>query len=229
MTTTQAPIQMLYISRLMPDMRNRTARQLIGRPRSLYAVLLEAFQADAITHHQERGSDPRGLLFRIEQPTREIPASIIVQSLAEPDWSRLPGPRFLQPITGAETKCITPQPETGQALRFRIRANPTKSDPKTKTSNGKRGKVVGIVKEPEQQEWLLRKLSHAAQIDDIRMIDEGWRMADGTGGRRSNQIVSALFEGILIVKDPAELLRHMATGIGRARSQGYGLLSLARV
>ena len=77
-----------------------------------------------------------------------------------PDWSRLPAGYLREPA-------LSPKPldtlyaaiETGQTLRFRLRANPTKriSDRSQTEPERWRGKRVEIRSEKDQCDWLTRR------------------------------------------------------------------------
>lgn len=223
----------LHLSRLVPDMRSRRARSLIAAPGNLYGVLLEAF-AEPPPHHTGGGPDStpsRGLLFRIEPAGRDRPLTVLVQSPAPPDWQRFQfrcGDLF-DPDHQPETKPFSPVLRAGMELRFRLRANPTHARvqhglrPCGKRQGGKHLPVTG---EAEQREWLERKLGAVAELVDFRATDE--RDCHFRGRRDAKaRVRSVLYEGILRVLEPDDLLNLMATGVGRGRAFGFGLLSLA--
>lgn len=225
----------LWLSRLIPDLRSRHARWLMANPRCLYAAMLECF-GNTITHHSGTNphADPRGLLFRIEDSTRQSPSFILAQSTHEPDWTVLlqRAERVLLPERPPECVEFPRNWSAGQQMRFRLRANPTKSLPGRGLSPGvrARGRIVPLHGEEEQREWLRRKLHGAASIVDVMVRDEGnRRLAPGKDKGAGAHVVSVLYEGILSVENPARLSEIQESGIGRGRAFGYGMLSLPRL
>src|SRR3954468_2412135 len=79
---------MLYLSRLILNLRNQHARQDLADVHELHRTVLRAFPAapkpDAARQHF-------GILFRAEpMPDRPLAARVLVQSSYRPDWSHLP-------------------------------------------------------------------------------------------------------------------------------------------
>ena len=231
MTTATAT---LYLSRIVPDLRSRKARYMLGRPGQLYAGLLEAFAPHSIPHHDtatEAGVE-RGLLYRVEQSRSGPQTSILVQSNTEPDWLRFAGihPETLAPEHPPESKEFSPDLLRGDRLRFRLRANPTKSLPGKEIAPGKRsrGRVIAIQEEHAQLKWLEAKLEGALNMESARVIDEGRRCRIMPSNGQGTQLRSALFDGFGSVENPERLRHLLACGVGRGRAYGFGLLSLAR-
>ncbi len=235
--SVQQGSDVLYLSRLIPNLRSREARQKLGNPSALYGFLLQAFDGREFTHHKEKDQGlTRGLLFRAELPqARESSLNstvILIQSTEEPDWTFLKNtPDFLLQHCEPECKPFSFEPTIGNTYRFRLRGNPTFSKSSSaKLIDGKkpRGKVIPLVKEPDQRAWLERKLSPAATLYEYRIIPEG-TLTNKRADSQPAKFCSALFEGTLQVTD-AEKMRHLLChGIGRGRGLGFGLLSLARV
>jgi CRISPR system Cascade subunit CasE len=126
--------------------------------------------------------------------------------------------------------------QPGKKLLFRLRANPTRAiDTKTRAdgrkSNGKRVELRG---EEACMGWLHRKAQqHGFRVLACR-IDAGApdprRVNGKVEGQKNGEpitVASVLFDGILEVADEALLREALQTGIGRAKSYGQGLLSLA--
>ena len=113
----------------------------------------------------------------------------------------------------------------------RISAVDTKTRPDGTKSNGKRVELRG---EESCMGWLHRKAGqHGFRILACRM-DAGAPdprrvngKVEGHKGGSPITVASVLFDGILEVADAALFREALQTGIGRAKSYGLGLLSLA--
>lgn len=130
----------------------------------------------------------------------------------------------------------------GRRFRFRLRANP---------STSVAGKRIGILNEPEQAAWLLRKGlgtnenpgGHGFSIPEVQVFDP-FQPGPAAGsvpqvaitqgqflrGRKAKgqdlSVYTALFEGRLEVVDPDRFRQALAKGIGHGKALGLGLLSL---
>ncbi len=208
----------MFLSKLVPDLHERGVRRDLTNPYDLHRTLLRAFPDEA-------DGGPGRVLFRVELPRGE-PPFILVQSDKEPHWSRLP-PAY---ITERHTKALnTLAFLRGQRLLFRLQANPTKRAGKSATDPLWFGKRVGLGREEEQENWLVRKGEQAGFYvarQGFRVVPEGKVMARKAG--QNLQFHSVRFEGVLEVTDPRRFLKTLRDGIGSAKAFGFGLLSLAR-
>lgn len=135
---------------------------------------------------------------------------------------------------------------------FDLRANPVKTIPQRGTngetllrSNGKRknGKRVPLVKLEELRSWLIRKgkvrcrdkctgldipggfrIIEEERLEISPMVEAHFRKKEQTGYHGGVQ-----FRGILEVTDPERFIETYQSGIGSAKSFGFGLLLLAPV
>lgn len=112
-----------------------------------------------------------------------------------------------------------------QEYRFRLSANPVYS---IKQENGKRGKIVPHITIAQQEEWLKKKSEKIGfALGDFSIVRR-----DIKKFVRQNKYVTLSiveYEGVLKITD-AEIFRKTVTqGIGRAKSYGCGLLTLAKV
>ncbi len=166
-----APTVAIYLSRLVLDPRSRPVRKALGDNR-LYGVLLNAFESSAIGHHSGSAPRPRGLLWRVEPPEPHTPPRVLVQSIGEPDWDRLP-PGVIHASSTPETKPFAPVLSPGDRLRFRLRANPTVAAPGEQIAPGKhaRGdhrvaywKVIRDFEEPLREALSLGDTARFAEL-----------------------------------------------------------------
>lgn len=215
----------MYLSRLILNPRARRAQSEIAHPYELHRSLSRALGA-GLTAGSER------LLYRLEADLRGL-LVVLVQSQTEPDWSWLadPGARgyLLEGPDNPASKRFEPAFSPGQALAFRLRANPTRKLSGGRDSNGKR---VGLIREEEQLDWLRRKgeaggfqlLSVRARQDGLLPVVTLARVE----GRCTMSFLAVTFDGILRVLEPDPFRQTLERGIGSGKAMGFGLLSLAR-
>jgi CRISPR system Cascade subunit CasE len=159
----------VYLSRLILNARHRDVRRDLADCHQLHLTVMGGFPdlSDG-SDGQAAAGDARarlGVLFRLESHPRTGLVSVLVQSVAAPDWSRLPDGYLL------ETGGAPSNPDckgldaafaaigTGDELLFRLRANPTKRLPPATGTDGIRrdGKRVELRTEDEQVRWLGEK------------------------------------------------------------------------
>jgi CRISPR system Cascade subunit CasE len=184
-------------------------------------------------HHAARRD--LGVLYRVEQGSAGQ-LRVLLQSSTQPDFARLPQGYLETPPQSKPLDHIDSMLQSGRRLRFRLRANPTraidtKSRPDGTRNNGKRVELRG---EEACTGWLHRKAQqHGFRILACR-IDAGApdprRVNGKLEGKKDGSLItvaSVLFDGILEVADVALLREALQTGVGRGKSYGQGLLSLA--
>lgn len=236
----------LYLSRLVLDARERAARRDVANPYAMHQTLARVF-----AEHPD--APPPRFLWRLEPGGLFDPPTVLIQSTAVGDWSRLPS-RYGR----AESKPYDPARllQRGRELRFRLYANPTRAL-KAEGEPARRGRRVGIHDDDEALSWLdaqgrtrggftLCRLEHAT----LRPGDEFWFDADagtetnskapfdvqvrrtrwrfrkpGSDGWLTFDV--AQYEGRLSVIDPERLLHLIEQGVGRGKAFGLGLLSVA--
>ena len=220
----------MHLSRLLLNPRSREARRDLAGPYDLHRTLARVFpgaRAGRDGPNDERTAN-HGLLFRTEPDASSGPA-VLVQSLAEPDWSTLPG-GYARRIDGP--KPFHPALERGQRLQFRLQANPTV---KKKRDGKKHGARVPLVHDraPEGHpevtlgylDWLERKAQDAGFAVE-HVVDAPFQTSGGRT-KRDLTLFGVRFDGVLAVTDPDALTGAVRQGIGPAKGFGFGLLSLA--
>jgi CRISPR system Cascade subunit CasE len=192
--------------------------------------------ADAVRlHHRIMRLFPDGLgeqaranaavLFRVDTDPRGT--TILVQSTIEPDPTSLPDGyahtvvRTLDPLLHA----LRP----GLPLRYRLTANATRKLGHHTTA----GKPLTVIPlhGPQAEEWWGRKAQEAGlELRIMTVLPLDAVQGTNTGKRHGSQFVRharTRFDGSATIMDP-DLLRHAVTiGIGRGKSYGCGLLSIA--
>jgi len=237
---------MLYLSRLLLNLRDRNARRDLADVQQLHRTLLNAFPA---APDDAPAREHFGVLFRPEPtPDQPLVVRVLVQSTHVPDWSHLLPGYLAPPIDARPNPAVRPVDDydrivTGMMLRFRLRANPTQRIGKTNTDQDEkwRGKRVDVRGDEERVAWLQRKADQsgfrlvsvrsAPELADVRISPQanviGYRR-DKTEPRRMS-FGAAVFEGLLEVQDVDRFRQTLNTGIGSGKAYGFGLLSIASV
>ena len=181
----------------------------------------------------DRADDERSFLFRVERQEQGVGAEVLLQS----EWQPIPQATASR-VLGSKRLALDFQ--EGQRLRFRLRANPVKTikDERKGTvdRNGKtytRTSRVPLLREQEQQTWLVRKLEGTASLEALLIEQEmplffHKESRQGRAGHRG-KVQPVRFDGILQVQDPIAFLALVQQGVGPAKAFGCGLLSLAAV
>ena len=226
----------MYISRLPLNTARRDAARLLASPYRMHAAVENAFPPGTT-----RDCDEGRILWRIDPYGQRGGTWLYVVSPEQPDFSHIAEQCGWPPAAPGETKDYSPVLDAlvaGQVWRFRLKANPAR---KVATDKGRRdnpavvGKIQGHVTVAQQLEWL-----------EARSVGNGFELAsepDGSSSvvvsqrhaeefRRNGSKVTidtAMFDGVLVVKDPT-LLRHaLCHGIGRAKGFGCGLMTIMPV
>ena len=114
----------------------------------------------------------------------------------------------------------------GQQYRFRFCGNPVHSVA-MQNSRG-RGKVLPHVTVAQQEDWLRQKSDKAGfSLGAFSVIMRDVKKFSRQG--KTVTLSTAVFEGVLKVTDAKLFREALISGIGRAKSYGCGLLTLARV
>lgn len=207
----------MYLSRLLLDPRHKQARTDLANPYQMHATLCHAFA--------EPEQTPPRFLWRAEEGKTP---TVLVQSIETPNWEKLtqrfPGYFSQRP----ESKPIPLEHlQSGQVLRFRLRANPTvtRKDPQ----NPQKSKRHGLKEVEEQLEWLSRqgRKGGFAVLGAMVAQSERVKMFKHTGG---SPIVlqSVLYDSHLRITDLEAFKNTLTGGLGHAKALGFGLLSIAR-
>jgi CRISPR system Cascade subunit CasE len=180
----------------------------------MYISLVTMGASDSYEQHQAIWSlfpgapeRKRDHLFRVEGDSQNGRLVVLLQSSSKPKSCELA--KVLQ------SKPFQPEINEGEYYKFKLLANPTKC-----LSDGK--KVVEIKDEPEQVQWLQRKLS-GANVTVTAMESKL------VSSRKALMSRFVCFEGILHVTKADQIYSALVMGVGRKKHAGAGLLSLAKV
>lgn len=210
----------LWLTRILPDPRNRDARTDAGSAVEMHHRLMALFPDDVPSTEARR---ELGILFRVEPaPTGH---QILLQSTHQPNLTHLP------PGYGhAQTKNLTPllaALRCDLTVRYRIAANPIRKPGHTTRELYNLRSVVPLTGRAAEEWWLrqaeaagLKAMTvHAVALDAAR----GSRRQDGHRVKHAR----TQFDGTAIVTDPDLLRARIVEGIGKGKAYGCGLLSLA--
>ncbi|WP_221091600.1 type I-E CRISPR-associated protein Cas6/Cse3/CasE [Deinococcus aquaedulcis] len=214
----------MYLSRLWLNEAHRQANADLRSAYGLHQSLRWAFPGAG----EAGGPLPDGerLLWR-----NDAEQGLLVQSVTHPDWQALED-RWPGYLRDAQVKPLDLSGlREGERLLFRLRANVTASrwrdgqdraaDPRTK-----REALRGA---REQLAWLERQGERGGfGVPGADIVQSGnVRLYKARGGTPMT-LFAVTFEGLLTVDDPLRLAQTVQGGIGKAKSLGFGLLSLSR-
>ena len=247
----------MFLSRLILNTRSRQVWSELAHPYEMHRTLMHAFPEIPGNGAREK----HGVLFRADTNDPQKVVKVYVQSKVEPDWSFLDGLNgYLctdTKMSGYEHKNIMPaikKIQAGQLFSFRLRANPTKRIANVTDGKGDlKGKRVGLLREEEQIEWLMRKghefdqgksggfeiltnkiedrNGNIQKIPRVNVRREGkikGRKKKGGSSQDNMTHLAVTFEGHLKVTEVDAFLETLSRGIGPGKAFGFGLLSIAR-
>ncbi|HEX6291262.1 MAG TPA: type I-E CRISPR-associated protein Cas6/Cse3/CasE [Herpetosiphonaceae bacterium] len=234
---------MLYLSRLMLNVRDRNVRRDLADVQQLHRTILRAFPS---VPEGVSAREHFGILFRAEPVTDQpLVVRVLVQSTHTPDWSHLLTGYLAPPADDRPNPAVRQLLDydhvvAGMTLRFRLRANPTQRIGKGNLEQDVkwRGKRVELRREADQLTWIGRKaeqggfrlLSIATRPDlaDVRISPQakvvGARSKDPI--RKPMTFGAVLFEGLLQVQDRDRFRQTLIAGIGSGKAYGFGLMSI---
>ncbi|MDN5727517.1 MAG: type I-E CRISPR-associated protein Cas6/Cse3/CasE [Propionibacteriales bacterium] len=215
----------MYLTRFEVNVRRRESRRLLASPQRIHAAVLNSFASDRldggrILWRVDRGHHGRVELLITSPESPDLTA--LVEECGWPStssWQTADYSRFLARLS------------TGQAWRFRLAANPTRSLSQPDRQRSKRVPVIGH----HQLAWLLEKAKAAGfalgdppQADVTRRDVHRFRRGEAGTGREVT-LATVQFDGALTVTDPVRLRDGLINGIGPAKGYGCGMLTLAPV
>lgn len=220
----------MYLTLLRLDPHAPNVQRDLRDPHHLHRTVMRAFPSVLDPEVEARAY--WGVLHRLEIERRTGRVLLYVQSRVEPDWSFLAAGDLVH--DGLSNPAVKPVAQiyerlaAGRVLRFRLRANPTrkidtKSGPQGKRRNGRRVPLQGV---DAQVEWLSRK----AQEHGFELLQATIAATGAAELVRSHSVGSSfqgvVFEGRMMVRDPALFRAAMVKGIGPGKAFGFGLLSV---
>ncbi len=225
----------MYLTQMPLNPQRRAARELVMSPQRMHAAILAGFLP---------GAPARGrVLWRLDSDSKyelnlygvspEVPS---FDALAEQaGWSSAPVWRT------AEYERFLGRLALGQRWVFRLVANPIRNvrdaAPGSAGDRPPRGSRVPLIKDADQQEWLLGRAASCgfgvvpgASGGPNLSVTRSTRLRFGRhsdGVTRQVTLQTAQFDGVLEVADVSALRRALIEGIGAGKGYGCGLLTLA--
>lgn len=221
----------MHLSLLHLDIRSPDVLRDLRDPQFLHARIMGAFPS--VLDPEQKARAYFAVLYRLEEDRRLGRPMVYVQSAMTPDWSTLPV-RYLME-TGMPNPAVKDVGSAygglaaGRVLRFRLRANPTrtidtKSGPDGAHRNGRRVPLQGV---DRQIEWLQRRgeqFGFSLMRASVVASGSAELLRSSSTGRTFQGV---LFEGVLSVRDPDLFREGLQRGIGPGKAYGFGLLSVA--
>jgi len=205
----------MYLSKLVLNERDRTVQRDLSNAHTLHQRIMQAFP-------DEQRHNPRAdweVLFR-QEPDSSI---VLVQSRIEANWTHLPTHYLTSSPNFTQVDLAASRLEPGRIFQFRLKANPSKRDKQTR-------KLIGMFHQADQISWLERQASqHGFQLHGVDVIPTPNVFGMKEKGKAPIRILTVLYQGILQITDSALFITAMQQGIGRGRSYGCGLLSIAQI
>ena len=203
----------MYLTKLELNNRDRTVLNDLGNAHKLHQRIMQAFPDE----ERENARADWNVLFR-QEPESDV---VLVSSAVEGNWNRLPSGYLSQHLSKPFDVEKTPF-TVGQLLQFRLKANPSKRDNQTR-------KLIGMFHEADQLEWLTRQGDrNGFGIKGVDVIQTPNIFGSKGAGKAPIRLATVLYQGVLKVTEIDRLVVALQQGIGRGRSYGCGLLSVAR-
>ncbi|PWG60236.1 type I-E CRISPR-associated protein Cas6/Cse3/CasE [Bifidobacterium catulorum] len=229
----------MFISRMPLNMARDGAVRLISSPYRTHAAIEKAFPPGSV-----RESKEGRILWRVDSLTRNNSVWLYTVSPEAPDFTHIIEQAGWPMHMEWESKDYSPllsRIAVGQCWQFRLRANPVR---RVREDKGRRlkkadaniiGTIQGHVTAAQQRDWLVAR----AALHGFALLPDDCGAPSVTVGQRHREqfkrngqavtLVTAVFEGRLMVTD-ADLFRHaLCHGIGRAKGFGCGLLTIAPI
>lgn len=216
----------MYLSLLRLNPLSYTVQRDIQDVTQIHRTIMNAFPSIILPDETPRSFYK--VLFRLEHQLYKGNITLYVQSTSEPDWSHLPKDYLENSYPAVKSiKESYENLKVGQALRFRLRANPTrKVNTKSEDGNRRNGRRVPISSPENQIEWLVRKSSdHGFHLLNLVIASTGSsELVRSHVKPRTFQGV--LFEGVISINNLDIFLETLKTGIGPGKAFGFGMLSI---
>ena len=211
----------LWLARMRLDLRDRHVRNDLADVVRLHQRVMSLFP-DGLG---ERARQKAGVLFRLDELPGNV-VTLLVQSRLEPNPDKLP-PGY----KNFQTRKLTPLLDAlspGMTVFYRLVGNPVKR--LLKDQGHHRARQIVALSGAAADEWWRRR-AEAAGLAPIsaRSVRLDTRLGTKTKDEKSHTVRHAAtrFDGVAIVKDVDAAREAVINGIGKGKSYGCGLLSLA--
>ncbi|MFC5940372.1 type I-E CRISPR-associated protein Cas6/Cse3/CasE [Micromonospora harpali] len=221
----------MHLTRFLMNTARQGARKLLASPQAMHAAVLSGFPRP-----EDHTRDDARTLWRVDQ-RRDRQVVLYIVSPTEPELTHLVEqagwPRSSESWETRPYDRLLDSLEKGQRWAFRLTANPSRTG--RKTENSPTTQRFGQVTATQQIEWLTSRAERhgfaiARQADgELNLVtyDRQVRRFTRNHGQRPVTLVTATYDGVLDIEDPALFRNVLTRGIGHARAYGCGLLTLA--
>lgn len=203
-----------WLVRILPDVRRRDVNNDLADPDRLHKRLMMLVPDEL----GEQARAQTGVLFRVEDIRNGL--QLLVQSSMKPDLSRLPD--GYGEIAMRELDGLLARLRPGAPVHYRIAANPSKR--LGRNAGPKEGKIEALRGAAAEEWWVARAAANGLAVSTLSSQSQRDIRAKGTV---RHAVVR--FDGSATVTDPEAVRAAVLQGIGRGKTYGCGLLSLALV
>lgn len=205
-----------WLVRVLPDLRHADARRDLGDAVRLHRRVMRLAPQGLGEQARQRA----GVLYRVEDTSSGV--QILAQTHVKPEVGAFP-----DTYGRVDTRDLTPlldRLRDGDVLHYRIAANTSKR--LSRSAGPQEGKVVALRGADAEQWWVDRALRNGLVLQTLNARSQPDSMGARNGTDRVRHAVTR-FDGIATVSDAQLLRAAVLTGIGRGKSHGCGLLSIA--
>ncbi|WP_052849212.1 type I-E CRISPR-associated protein Cas6/Cse3/CasE [Streptomyces avicenniae] len=216
----------VWLSRLTLNPRSRAVQADLGSSKAainLHRRVMSLFP-------ETEGDDARaqfGVLFRVEDTPQGY--AVLIQSAHEPDPARLPEgygalrSRSLDPLLDA----LKP----GRRIRYRCVANAVRRPGATTRELYQLKAIVPLSGRVADEWWQRQAIAAGLDVESVlsHPVDtvRGPRGTSGEAAKQHMRHHRTQFDGTAVVTDADQLRERIIAGVGRAKSYGCGLLTIA--
>jgi len=202
-----------WLTQIIPDYRNGQVRKDLRDVMAMHKRVM-TLVPDALGDQARRQA---GVLYRIEESARG--PRILIQTRIRPELGRLPA-GYGQAATrelGPLLAWLSP----GAMVRYRITANTCKR--KSRST-----RIVALRGSAADEWWTSRAPGCGLTLQSLlpHALDDAVGGPDRENGIRH---AATRFDGVASVADPGALEEAILVGVGRGKSHGCGLLSIAPI
>ena len=214
----------MYLTQMHLNPARRGTRHLLSSLQRMHAAVMLAFPPCT-----ETSTSSGRVLWRVDQTQNGY--TLYVSSPSEPDLTHVAEqagwPASPTGWKTVDTTAFHARLAKGQEWVFRLTANPVRSE---RSTCGGRGKRYGHVTVAQQEEWLRSRCeSWGFETLSVSVVGRQQRTFSRRSEGAEHQVTLAMatYDGVLRVTDPLLLVGALTKGVGRAKSYGCGLITLA--
>jgi CRISPR system Cascade subunit CasE len=230
----------VFLSKLTIDVTSRHFRRDYADIHQMHRTVMSAFPhiEDDIPARQAHG-----VLWRLDPSDSGF--LLYVQSQIEPDWSSLPDHYLTRPHQVRNLQLALQAVSGGSKFAFRLVANPTRAVKREEAEQTKRAQAGKrsqprhvVLRTPQSQiDWLVRQGERHGFViptgrngqPDLAPHPALRNLGQSHTGIQPHRITldHVRYDGHFIITDPVKFTIALRDGIGRGKSYGCGLISLA--